>query len=122
MNHAKNQNKKSRKGESYLIQTQAKWDLERASLIGSCGELNCEILQNAGHFGTGLICPGLFHPNLGDGSFRPWKVGHFGQFSKRVISALGRIGQSESDNVCIIISVWMDRWAGVKFCEKIRWK
>ena len=57
------------KGENYLIQTQAQWDLERASLIGSCGELNGELLQNAGHFGPGLFCPGLFHPNLGGWSF-----------------------------------------------------
>ena len=52
-----------------MIQTQAQWDLERASLIGSCGELNCELLQNAGHFGPGLIFPGLFLPNLGVGRF-----------------------------------------------------
>ena len=26
--------------------------------------------------------------------------------------------KSESDNVCIIICVWMDRWTGVKFCER----
>ena len=38
------------KGKKYLIQTQAQLDLERASLIGSCGELNSEFLQNAGRF------------------------------------------------------------------------
>ena len=38
------------KGKNYLIQTQAQLDLERASLIGSCGELNSEFLQNAGRF------------------------------------------------------------------------
>ena len=45
-----------------MIQTHGK--------IGTCWELNCEILRNAGHFGPGLICLGLFHPNLGGGSFR----------------------------------------------------
>ena len=46
--------------------------LERASLIETCWGLNCEILRNAGHFGPGLICLGLFHPNLGGGSFQSW--------------------------------------------------
>ena len=46
--------------------------MERASLLGTCWELNCEILRNAGHFGPGLICFELFHPNLGGGSFRTW--------------------------------------------------
>ena len=48
------------------------WNLERASLIGTCWELNCEILQNVVHFGPRLICLGLLYPNLGDGSFRTW--------------------------------------------------
>ena len=87
MNNAKKSKQKIKiinngKGESYLIQTQAQWDLERASLIGSCGELNCELLRNAGHLGTGLICLGLFHSNLGGGLFWLWNVGHFGQFSE----------------------------------------
>ena len=41
------------RGENYLIQTKAQWDLERASLIGSYGELNGELLQNVGRFGPG---------------------------------------------------------------------
>ena len=53
--------------------------------------------------------------DLVGGSFRPiFRVSHFG---------LWLFGpKSESDNVCIIICVWMDRWAGVKFCEKNRLK
>ena len=57
-------------------------------MIGTCWELNCEKIRNAGHFGSGLICLGLFHPNLGGGgvvsdlvgvSFRPiFRVSHFG--------------------------------------------
>ena len=44
-------------------------------------------------------------------SFRPiFRMSHFGLWSFWP--------KSESDNVCIIICVWMDRWAGVKFCEK----
>ena len=70
------------KGKNYLIQTQAQLDLERASLIGSCGELNSEFLQNAGRFSPVFFCPGLFHLNLGGRSFRTWWVGHFGQFSE----------------------------------------
>ena len=66
------------------MQTQALWDLVRASLVGSCVELNDELLRNAGHFGLGLFCPGLFHPNLGAGSFRPLKMGRFCQFSEGV--------------------------------------
>ena len=54
MNNAKKIKTKIKKRRKLSDQTQAQWDLERASLIGSCGELNCEILQNAGHFGTGL--------------------------------------------------------------------
>ena len=54
------------KSTHYLIQTQAQWDLERASLIGSCVELN------AGRFGPGLFFPGLFHLNLRGAWFRPW--------------------------------------------------
>ena len=61
----------SGKGKNYLIQTQAQLDLERASLIGSCGELNSEFLWNAGRFSPDF-CPGLFHLNLGGGSFRTW--------------------------------------------------
>ena len=38
------------KGKNYLIQTQAQLDLERASLIDSCGELNSEFLRNVGCF------------------------------------------------------------------------
>ena len=53
------------------MQTQAQLDLERASLIGSCGELNSEFLRNAGRFSP-IFCPGLFHLNLGGGSFRTW--------------------------------------------------
>ena len=57
------------------------------------------------------FCPGLVHLNLGGGSFRPiFRVSHFSLWSF--------CPKSESDNVCIIICVWMDRWAGVKFCEK----
>ena len=58
-------------GKNYLMQTQAQLDLERASLIGSCGELNSEFLRNAGRFSP-VFCPGLFHLNLGGGSFRTW--------------------------------------------------
>ena len=44
-------------------------------------------------------------------SFWPiFRVSHFGLWSFWP--------KSESDNVCIIICVWMDRWAGAKFCEK----
>ena len=49
--------------------------------------------------------------DLVGGSFRPiFRVSHFGLWLYWP--------KSESDNVCIIICVWMDRWAGVKFCEK----
>ena len=52
------------KGKKYLIQT-------RASLIGSCGELNSEFLRNAGRFSP-VFCPGLFHQYFGVGLFRTW--------------------------------------------------
>ena len=52
-------------------------------------------------FGPGLICLGLFHPNLGSlvgGSFQPiFRVSHFGLWLFWP--------KSESDNVCIIICV-----------------
>ena len=52
--------------------------------------------------------------DLVGGSFRPiFRVSHFGLWLFWP--------KSESYNVCIIC-VWMDRWAGVKFCEKIRLK
>ena len=52
-------------------------------------------------------------------------MGHFG-LGRLVISANFQsdsfwplvLLKSESDNVCIIICVWIDRCAGVKFCEK----
>ena len=59
------------KGENYLIQTQANLDLERASLTGSCVELNSEFLRNAGRFSP-VFCLRLLHLNLGGGSFRTW--------------------------------------------------
>ena len=43
------------KGKTYLIQTQAQLDLERASLIGSCGEPNNEFLWNAGRFSPDFL-------------------------------------------------------------------
>ena len=72
-----------------MIQIQVQWNLERASLIGTCWELNCEILRNAGHFGPGLICLGLFIQVISD-----LVGGSFGQFSEWVISAFGCFGQS----------------------------
>ena len=112
------------KGKNYMIQTQVQWNLERASLIGTCWEFNFEILRNAGHFGPVLICLGLFHPNLDGawvfsdlvgGSFRPiFRVSHLGLWLFWP--------KSEIDNVCNIICVWMDRWASVKFCKNIRLK
>ena len=91
-----------------MIQTQVQLNLERASLIGPCWELTCEKMRNAGHFGSGLICLGLFHPTLGGGggivsdlaggSFQPiFRVSHFGLWLFWP--------KSESDNVCIIICV-----------------
>ena len=53
---------------------------------------------------------GLVVSDLVGGSFRPiFRVSHFGLWLFWP--------KSESDNVCIIICVKMDRWAGVKFCE-----
>ena len=43
---------------------------------------NGELLPYAGRFGPGLLCPGMFHPNLGGGSFQQLKLCHFGQFSE----------------------------------------
>ena len=43
---------------------------------------NGELLPYVARFGPGLLCPGMFHPNLGDGSFQPLKLCHFGQFSE----------------------------------------
>ena len=48
--------------------------------MGTCWELNCEILRNVGHFGPGLIVLGCFI------QFRGWVVsdlvgGSFCQFS-----------------------------------------
>ena len=31
--------------------------------------LGIKLLRNAGHSGPGMICLGLFHPNLGSGRF-----------------------------------------------------
>ena len=59
------------KGKKYLIQTQAQLDLERASFIGSCGELNSEFLRNRVVLAQ-FFCPELFHLNLGGGSFWTW--------------------------------------------------
>ena len=48
------------KGKNYLIQTQAQLDLEIASLIGSCGELNSDLLRNVGRFSPVFFVLGCF--------------------------------------------------------------
>ena len=99
---------------NYMIQRKVQWNLERALLIGTCWELNCEILRNAGHFGTGLICLGLFGT---------WKVGHFGQFSDWVISVFGCFGQSLK--VIMYALLYVYEWTAgqvLSFVKKIRLK
>ena len=94
-------------------------DLERASLIGSCGELNSEFLRNAGR-----LCP-VFLSWVLSSNFRGWVVSDLVGWSlfppNFTVSHFGLWSfwpKSESDNVCIIMCAWMNRWAGVKFCEK----
>ena len=54
---------------------------------------------------------GWVFSDLVGGSFRPiFRVSHLGLWLFWP--------KSESDNICIIICVWVDRLAGVKFCEK----
>ena len=74
--------------------------------MGTCWELNCEILRNAGHFGPGLIDLGCFI------QFRGWVVSDLvgGSFRPifRVISVFGCFGQRLKVIiicVCIIICV-----------------
>ena len=63
--------------------------------------------------------PGWFHLTL-----RGWVVSDLVGWSFRPIFRVSHFGlwsfwpKSESDYVCIIICGWMNRWAGVKFCEK----
>ena len=60
--------------------------------MGTCWELNCEILRKAGHFGPGLICLGLFYPIQ--------RVGRFG-LGRWVISANF---QSESFRYLVVLA------------------
>ena len=78
-----------------------------------------------GSFWSWVDLSWVISSNLEGGSFWTCLVGHFGQFSEWAISVFGCFGQSLKVIiicVCIIICVWMDRLAGLKFCEKIRLK
>ena len=107
------------KGKNYLIQPQAQLDLERASLIGSCGELNSEFLQNAGRFShiffLSWVVSSKFRGwvvlDLVGWSFRPiFRVSHF---------SIGRFGQSLKVIMHALLYVygWTDG-SGLSFVKK----